>query len=104
MKVSAQIAWEFDRQSITSGYRIELKDIDIEAASGGVVASKVNGFHVVLRLKGTSLETGCNCKDFPKNRECRHIWAALLSAEANGLIQAPAEGRVTLAKGIRSAA
>jgi hypothetical protein len=99
MKVSAQIAWEFDRYSITRGYQIyEGKGIEVERAASGAVTSLVSGCHVVLRLKGTGLETGCNCQEFFKNRECRHIWAALLAAEEEGLFPAPSEGRVYLVK------
>jgi superfamily II DNA or RNA helicase len=99
MKVSAQIAWEFDRYSITRGYQIyEGKGIEVEPGPGGTVTSVVSGAHVILRLKGTSLETGCNCQEFFKNRECRHIWAALLTAEEEGLLPAPTEGRVNLVK------
>jgi superfamily II DNA or RNA helicase len=99
MKVSAQIAWEFDRYSITRGYQIyEGKEIEVERGASGAVTAVVSGHHVVLRLKGTGLETGCNCQEFFKNRECRHIWAALLTAEERSLLAAPSDGRVYLVK------
>jgi superfamily II DNA or RNA helicase len=97
MKISSQLAWEFDRYAISNGYRMyEGKGFKVESESNGVVTSRLGGHSVVLRLKNNVLETACNCKDFFKSHSCQHIWAVLLSAEERNLLRPPSEGRVQL--------
>ncbi|HEY3837462.1 MAG TPA: DEAD/DEAH box helicase [Bryobacteraceae bacterium] len=98
MKISSQIAWEFDRYSIARGYQLfEDGNFDV-VPDRDAVTSSIAGFLVSLELRGTGLVAWCNCKEFLQSRECRHIWAVLLSAEQRGMLSAPATGRVHLLK------
>ena len=100
MKISSQIAWEFDRSSVSAGYRIiEDHKIVTQLEPGGTVMSLVTGHSVMLRLKGEVLEANCNCADFRKGGECGHVWAALLNAEAEDLLFPRPLGRVQFVRG-----
>ncbi len=97
MKISSQIAWEFDRESITSGYRIYRRgDVMVDLEPDGTVLSLVGDSRVRLRIKGNALETNCTCRDFRADNQCAHIWAALLNAEEADLLMPRPLGRILL--------
>src|SRR3569623_940061 len=97
MKVSAQIAWEFDSISISRGIqRFQAGGVDIEMSPSGEITSDIDGCHVTIFLRGRSLEMRGSCREFAQARQCRHEWAALLAAEEQGLLEPPIEGRVHL--------
>ena len=102
MRVSSQVAWEFDRYSITEGYRLNNAcEIIVEPGPQSSLTATVDGQHVSLRLGGNQLEIGCGCRYYAKTRFCAHVFAALLSAEADGLIATPNAGRIYLARSPR---
>src|SRR5512133_3668038 len=99
MRISSQIAWEFDRESIKRGHQIfQAKPIEVVTGPGGAVMSMVGGHAVVLRLKGNGLEAGCNCQEFYQHQQCAHVWAALLAAEEEALLSAITGSRIYLVK------
>jgi superfamily II DNA or RNA helicase len=97
MKISAQLAWEFDRLSIANGYRLyQDKAVVVNAGPGGNIIASVSKKRVFLRLKGVGLDALCSCSQFGRTRECEHIWAALLAAEDKDLLRPASQGRVFL--------
>ncbi len=97
MKISSQIAWEYDRHAVAGGHRLfAAGGIEVELDPAGTVMSRINGHRVILRLKGALLETTCTCSDFRKNDACVHIWAVLLRAEEQDLLFPRPLGRVNL--------
>ncbi len=99
MKISSQIAWEYDRYSVAGGHRLYAAGgIEVELDPDGTVMSRVGGQRVGLRLRGELLETTCTCADFRKNSSCSHIWAALLTAEEQDLLFPRPLGRVNLGR------
>jgi superfamily II DNA or RNA helicase len=95
MKISSQIAWEFDRQSISVGYRIyQAGGVEAELEPDGSVSSRVSGFRAILRVRSGSLEARCNCPDFRESEQCGHVWASLLYAEDQDWLSP--QGRINL--------
>jgi superfamily II DNA or RNA helicase len=95
MKISSQVAWEFERSSISAGYRTFVAGgVEAELAPDGLVLSRVSGYRAALRVRDGTLEAKCNCTDFRQTEQCSHVWATLLFAEEQEFLSP--EGRVTL--------
>ena len=97
MKISSQIAWEFDRQSVATGYRIYSSGgVTAEIEHDGSVSAKVDGYRPVLRIRGSKFEAKCNCAAFKATGHCSHVWAALLYAENLDLLSDIPSSRVQM--------
>jgi hypothetical protein len=99
MKLSAQIAWEFDRFCMARGYQLhDAGGIQVDLAPDGEISSNIEGCQVAVRLNGRALELRGTCREFGQNRECRHVWATILTAEDENLLPPPSDGRAFIAK------
>lgn len=80
------------RRSVGLGdvYYVEGRVLDVELVDDEVIEAHVRGeriYDVLLILSDDAVELSCTCPWFERQgEECKHIWAAIRAASANGLL------------------
>ena len=92
VKLSSELSYDFEsriRQRGLSYFRTGR--VEILHGSDSAVEARVRGsllYDVSLEWTGRTLETWCSCPYFGDGGGCKHLWAAILAAEAEGYLGA----------------
>ena len=79
----------FRQQRVRNGYG--------SAAEFGAQVRGSDFYHVMLQWTGSRLEVLCDCAYFIENDQpCKHLWAAVLAADAENHLSAAAAARVVI--------
>ena len=74
--------------------RVRIKEHDEDFLDAAVKGSR--NYHVTLERYHAVLEISCTCPYFSDHSECKHVWATVLAADAQNILQ-PKPGESTIA-------
>ena len=97
MKLSSELSYDFDSRVRQRGLNyFRTGRVEIIHGSDVAVGARVRGaslYQVSLEWTKRALETSCSCPYFEDGGGCKHLWATILAAEAEGYLTAGSFGR-----------